>query len=150
MNSEIEARLQALQPAAPPADLRNRLLESEPPQPGKIHWLRRFAPLAAAAAAVAALMALSPFRARHPAKPQPAAASTSISPDFRVFVPIQRTSTLVDVHNIAVLDSDSARPVRFIRATWMDDTTYAGDDGHSTLRRREPRTAILSVPLDAL
>jgi hypothetical protein len=55
----------------------------------------------------------------------------------------------LDVHNVAIIDVDPSRPIRLIRATWLDDITYAGDDGHSTLRRSEPRTEILSVPLDS-
>jgi len=149
MNPDIEGRLQALRPVEPPADLLKRLLESEPPAPGKIHWLRLLAPLAAAAAA-AALIALPLLRGRHPVRPQRVAASAPAPSDFLVFVPIAHTSTLLDVHNISVIDVDPSGPVRFVRATWMEDTTYAGDDGHSTLRRREPRTAILSVPLDSL
>jgi len=149
MNPDIEGRLRALRTAEPPEDLLQRLVAAEPPAPGKIRWLRIFAPLAAAAATVA-LIALPLWRTRHAARRSPVAAAPAVQRDFRVFVPIQRTSTLVDLHNIAVIDSDTSQPVRFIRATWMDDTTYASDDGHSTLHRREPRTAILSVPLKAL
>lgn len=155
MNPDIEERLQALRPAEPPADLLKQLLASEPPAPGKIHWLRSLSPPAATAAAIAtaaavALVALPLLRPRHAVKAQPVAASVPISPDFRVFVPIAHTRTILDVHNIAIIDADPSRPVRFVRATWLDDTTYAGDDGHSTLRRSEPRSAILSIPLDAL
>ena len=149
MNPEIEARLQALRAAELPADLRNRLLDSEPPAPGKILWLRLLA-LPAAAVAAAAFIALPLWRARLPVKPQPVAAAASSTPDFLVFVPIERTRTVLDVENIAVSDADPAHPVRFVRATWLDDTTYAGDDGRSTMRRREPRTAILSIPLKSL
>jgi hypothetical protein len=149
MNPEIEARLQALRPADPPEDLRNRLLESEPPAPGKIRWLRLLA-LPAAAAAVAVLVALPLLRARHPIKPQTVGAAAPATPEFLVFVPIERTRTVLDVQSIAFSDADPAHPVRFVRATWLDDTTYAGDDGRSTMRRREPRTAILSIPLKSL
>jgi hypothetical protein len=142
MNPDIEERLQALRPAGPPADLLKRLVDSEPTAPGKIRWLRLLAPLAAAA--------LPLLRVRHPVRSQPVAASAPAPSDFLVFVPIARTSTLLDVHNIALIDANPSGPVRFVRATWLDDTTYAGDDGHSTLRRREPRTAILSIPLDSL
>ena len=157
MNRDVEERLRALRPAEPPADLLKQLLDAEPPDPGKIRWLRFLAPpaataaaIATAAAAVAALIALPLLRAHRPAKPQPIAAFAPVSPDFRVFVPIEHTRTLLDVQNIAILDTDASRPVRFVRATRLDDTTYAGDDGHSTMHRSEPRTAILSIPLDAL
>jgi hypothetical protein len=149
MNPDLEERLQALRPAEPPADLLKQLLDSEPPAPGKIRWLHLFT-RSAAAAAVAALVALPLLRGGNPAKPRPIAAAGPPPSDFRVFVPIEQTSTLLDVRNVAVSDVDPSHPIRFVRATWVDDTTYAGDDGHSTLRRREPRTEILSVPLDSL
>ena len=149
MNPDIEERLRALQAAEPTADLLKRLVDSEPPAPGKIRWLRFLPPLAAAAA-LAALAALPLLRGRHPVRPQPVAASVPAPPDFLVFVPITRTGTVLDVQNIAVSDADPFHPVRLVRATWLDDTTYAGEDGHSTMRRREPRTTILSIPLDSL
>jgi hypothetical protein len=149
VNPDIEERLRILQPAAPPADLMKRLLDSEPPAPGKIRWLRLLAAPAAAAAAIA-LLAYPLWRSRPPAKMQTVAPVAALSPDFRVFVPIKRTSTLLDVHDIAIIDADPSRPIRFVRATWLDDTTYAGDDGHSTMHRQEPRTTILSAPLNSL
>jgi hypothetical protein len=149
MNPDIEERLRALRPAAPPPDLMKRLLDSEPPAPGKIRWLRLLAAPTAAAAAIA-LLAYPLWRSRLPARTQAVAPVAPLSPDFRVFVPIKRTSTLLDVHAIAIIDADPSRPVRFLRATWLDDTTYAGDDGHSTMHRQEPRTAILSEPLNSL
>ena len=37
---------------------------------------------------------------------------------------------------------------RLVRATWLDDITYAGDDGRSTFRRQEPRSEIIPVALE--
>ena len=47
-----------------------------------------------------------------------------------------------------MIEREPARPFRLVRATWLDDITYAGDDGHSTLRRREPRSEIIPVALE--
>jgi hypothetical protein len=149
VNQDIEERLLGLRPAEPPAEFMERLVSSEPSAPGKIRWVLFIGPLAAAAA-VAAFMALPLLRPRQPAKPQPVAASDPPASDFRVFVPIEQTSTLLDVHNVAVIDVDPSRPIRLIRATWLDDITYTGDDGRSTMHRREPRTEIVSIPLDTL
>ncbi len=66
-----------------------------------------------------------------------------------MFLPIQETSTLVGVENVTVVDTEPAHPVRFVRATWIDDVTYAGDDGRSTIHHREPRAEVISITLEA-
>ena len=141
MSDDLEERLRALQPGAPPPDLMRDLLAAEPPSPGKIRWLRFALPLSAAAA-----LALAFVLHRDPA--QPAVAAGPQPSDFRVFLPIERTSTLVDVREVAVIEREPAHPYRLVRATWVDDITYAGDDGHSTLRRQEPRSEIIPVALE--
>ena len=139
MSDDLEERLRALQPAAPPPDFIRSLLAAAPPSPGKIRWLRFAIPLSAAAA-----LALAFGLHREP--PPARAAEPS---DFRVFLPVAQTSTLVEVRDVAVIEREPARPFRLVRATWLDDITYAGDDGRSTLRRREPRTEIIPVVLES-
>ena len=144
MSDDLEQRLRALQPADPPQDLIRSLLAAAPPSPGKICWLRFAIPLSAAAA-----LALAFVLHREPV-PAPAVAAAPKPSDFRVFLPIAQTSTLIEVRDVAVIDREPARPYRVVRATWLDDITYAGDDGHSTLRRREPRSEIIRVALETL
>lgn len=145
MSDELEPRLRALQPAAPPADLLRRLLAAAPPSPGKIRWLPFALPLSAAAA-----LALAFGLHRAPVPAAPAAPSAARPSDFHVFLPIAHTSTLIEVRDVALIDREPARPYRLVRATWLDDTTYAGDDGHSKLRRREPRSELLHIALETL
>ena len=142
MNDDIEERLRALRPADPEPERMRELLAAEPPAPGKIRWVRFAVPLSAAAA-IALFFTL--HRAPEPAPVFKAAAQPS---DFRVFLPIAQTSTLVEVRDVAVIEREPTRPYRLVRATWLDDITYAGDDGHSTLRRREPRSEIIPVALE--
>ena len=143
-DDDLAQRLRALQPAEPPPALLRELLAAGP---GKIHWLKVFAlPLAAAAAiALAFLLQADRETASHPASARAAALSPS---DFRVFIPIERTSTLLEVRDVAVIDREPARPVRVVRATWLDEVTYAGDDGRSRFRRQEPRSEIIPVALE--
>ena len=143
-DDDLEHRLRALQPAAPPPGLIRELLVAEPSSPAKIRWIRFAIPLAAAAA-VALVFLLK--NDRQIAAPPAFAAGPSPS-DFRVFIPIERTSTLVELRDVAVVDRDPRRPVRIVRATWLDDITYAGDDGRSTIRRQEPRSEIIPVALE--
>lgn len=143
MSEDLEQRLRALQPAEPPPALIRELVAAAPPASEKIRWLRFAMPLGAAAALALGFLL-------HPREPQRAPAFTSdASPsDFRVFLPIAQTSTLIEVRDVALIDRDPARTYRLVRATWLDDITYAGDDGHSTLRRREPRTEVIPVALE--
>jgi hypothetical protein len=49
---------------------------------------------------------------------------------------------------LGVVDVAPARPVRLLRTTWIDDTTFRGDDGRSTIRRATPRETIIPVALE--
>ena len=142
-DDDLEQRLRGLQPAEPPRALLRELLAAEP---GKIHWLKFALPFAAAAA-IALGFLIRPDRdsTGHPAPALAAALSPS---DFRVFIPIERTSTLLEVRDVAVIDREPTRPVRVVRATWLDDVIYAGDDGRSQFRRQEPRSEIIPVALE--
>ena len=144
MNEDIEVRLRALEPAAPPPELMRELIAAEPPAPGKIHWFRFALPLSTAA--VIAFYFL--IKVERPEKLAPVVAAGPSPADFRVFLPIEQTSTLVEVREVAVVDREPSRPYRLVRATWLDDITYAGDDGRSTLRRQEPRSEIIPVALE--
>lgn len=142
MSDDLEQRLRALQPAGPPPELMRDLFAAEPTSPGKIRWLPFAIPLGAAAA-----LALAFVLHREPVAAPMIAAGPQPS-DFRVYLPVERTSTLVEMRDVAVVEREPARPYRLVRATWLDDITYAGDDGQSTLRRREPRSEIIRVALE--
>jgi hypothetical protein len=143
MSDDLERRLAALRPADLPSELQARIAEA-PPAHGKIRWLWA-ATFPLAAAAVWLFMP-----AVQPPAPQAAPAVRAPRPsDFHVYIPVHRTSTLVGVENIAVVDSAPAHPIQLVRATWIDDVTYAGDDGHSTIHHREPRAQIIPITLHA-
>ena len=144
MNEDIEARLRALEPAAPPPELIRELIAAKPPAPGEIHWFHFALPLSTAAVLAFCFL----IKVERPEKPAPVVAAGPSPADFRVFLPIEQTSTLVEVRDVAVVDREPSRPYRLVRATWLDDITYAGDDGRSTLRRWEPRSEIIPVALE--
>ena len=143
IDDELEKRLAALRPADLPPGLQARLA-APPVARGKIRWLWAAA-LPLATAAVWLFMPAVQPPAPLPT-PEPPAAQL---PDLRVYLPIRQTSTLVSVENLAVIDAGPANPIRVVRATWIDDVTYAGDDGHSTIRHRAPRSQIIPVALTA-
>jgi len=135
VNDELEQRLAAMSPAELPPALHTRLAGARPTR--KVRWLYFATPLAAAAVW---MLVMSLHRPKPARGPQPS--------DFRVFLPVEETSTLVEARDIAFIDADPARPVRLVRTTWLDDITYRGDDGR-TLRRQEPRVEFIPVVLEA-
>jgi hypothetical protein len=143
VNDELEQRLAALRPANLPPALQARLA-APPVARGKIRWLWA-ATVPLAAAAVWLLMPAVQRPASLPTLPGPAPQPA----DFHVYIPVHRTSTLVGVENLAVIDTEPAHPVRLMRATWIDDVTYAGDDGHSTIHHQVPRAQIIPITLEA-
>ena len=141
MNDDLEQRLAALRPAELPSELQGRLA-APPVARGKIRWLWIGAPLAAAACL------LVMFGTRHHAGPAPKLAHQPTPSDYHVYLPVKQTATLVRVEDLAVIDAGRANPIRLVRATWIDDVTYAGDDGHSTVHRREPHAEIIPIALE--
>jgi hypothetical protein len=140
----LEARLRAMRPAELPPNLADSLFRA---RPRRIHWLAFAAPLAAAAVWIVA------FLMSHREGPTNlvADAGSKYAPlqpsDLRVLVPIEERSTLVGVRDLGVLDAVPTRPVRLMSYRWIDDTTFRGDDGHSTFRRSQPREQIVPVVL---
>jgi hypothetical protein len=140
----LEARLRAMRPAELPPELVDSLMRAKP---RRIHWLTWVAPLAAAAVWLIAFLAWP----RQGATDLIAGAGSKHPPlqpsDLHVFVPIEERSTLVEVLDLGILDTVPSRPVRLLSYRWIDDTTFRGDDGRSTLRRTEPREQIVPVVL---
>ena len=146
----LEERLRALRPGALPPDLLNRLLAAEPP-PVR-HRSLRFPAVAGAfvLAVIVLTVALVARWQRPPASSAPALARQPVTPqpaDFRVYLPAARNSTLLSVSEGAVVDAGPERQMRLVRAVWLDDTTYIGDD-RTVLHRQTARTEIIPVALD--
>jgi len=139
----IEVRLRAMRPAEVPPPLFDSLSGA---RPRRIHWLAFAAPLAAAAVWVVAFLSWPRAGTTPPANT--ASDSELLQPsDLRVFVPVEEKSTLVGIQDLGLVETIPTRPVRVMRYTWIDDTTFRGDDGESTMRRTQPREQIVPVVL---
>ena len=138
----IEARLRAMRPAELPPELAASLVRAKPV---RLHWLIWTAPLAAAAVWLAALILQT--HSPSTSDPKVTAIEGTQPSDLRVFVPIEEKSTLVDVEDLGLVENSPSRPMRVLRYTWIDDTTFRGDDGRSTMRRTQPREQIVPVAL---
>lgn len=156
--SDLEARLQILRPAMLPPDLLKRLQAAESP-PVRHRSLRSLLLTGALGALAAVLLATGLLTRWHrgPATPPPTARPLVQQPpfaapnpsDLRVFLPTTRRSTLLGLSEGEVIDAGPERQVRLVRAVWLDDTTYVGDD-RSTLHRHVARTEVIPVALEPL
>jgi hypothetical protein len=147
----LEERLRALQPAELPPGLMRELRGVEPVRSQWFRWVWA-APLAAAAT----WLILGQLTHHGPPPSAPASLlaragtprSTVLPSDFRVFVPVSESSHLLGISDLGVVDTSPTQAVRLLRTTWIDDTTFRGDDGRSTIRRAKPRETIIPVALD--
>lgn len=165
-DDQMETYLREMSPASLPSALLGRLLATPLPAPRRevdatIHWLFFAGPplaLAALLFAVALLDGLStprnlppppsvvlqPLPVVHP--PPPAGPQPS---DYRVFLPVAQHSTLLHLGPGIVVEAGQHGPLRLMKARWLDDTTYVGDD-HSTFHRRTARTEFIVVAFNIL
>jgi hypothetical protein len=147
--NDIEARLTRLQPAEPPAVLMERLLGAQPANTQWVPWAWA-APLAAAATWL--ILGQLTNHGLPPSTPASQIARADVSTvepsDFRVFIPVSERSHLVGVSDLGIVNAAPTQPVRLIRTTWIDDTTFRGDDGRSLMRRAAPRETIIPVSLE--
>ena len=145
---EVPARLRALRPTGLLSPwLNQRLAGRWPPA-----WhSQRGRPLLAGSLAMlgATLLAASLLvfgRGRSPV----ASTAPPTAAKYRVYVPARQRSTLLSVSEGKVVQiGPEQRPVRRVRAVWLDETTYVGQD-RSVLHRRITRTETISVALEAL
>ncbi len=133
----FEVRLQKLRPAPIPDALLERLAAAKPVS-RKIHWLAFALPFTAAAAVI-----LLGFLFR---EPQTLARSSLQPSDFRVFLPVEARSELLDVRDLGVIET-AGLPMRLMHCTWLDDITYRDSDA-STLRRASQREQIIPITLE--
>lgn len=145
-DEELESRLHALRPAPMPDALVRRLKSRKPTHPLTMAMV-----LGAMALTVMLVTWLADQAHLTPktSRPEAVAGQSSSLDDLRVYLPIQQTSTLVKIEDIGLLETDPQRPIQLMRTTWLDDVTYRGDDGVSTLQRQESRTEIIPVVLHA-
>lgn len=143
LEEALEARLRAMRPAELPPSLAESISRAKP---RRVHWLAFAAPLAAAAVFMVAFVAW-PRAGEGPSALASSEADALEPSDLRVFIPIEEKSTLVGVQDLGTVETNPAQPIRVMRYTWIDDTTFRGDDGQSILRRTEPREQIVPVVL---
>jgi hypothetical protein len=146
-NDPLERRLRGLRPAKMPLELTLRL---ESQRPRRLTWLSFAVPLAAAAVWFLVFY-VAPRNGESNSIASNASSegsSLTASTDLRVFVPVEEKSTLVGVSELGVVEDDPVRPVRLMRCSWQDDTTFQSDDGRSTLRQTAPREQIIPVALE--
>ncbi len=159
-NDAVSSLLEALRPAAPSPELLSRLSAARPiartvvPRSAKIiafiPRLSMAAALIALAGAIAwkflpaageDLVADSTPAAGEPASPPLATAVLAPA----VLAPAQSRQRLIGWQDLGVARDEQSRPVRYVRAQWLDDETYLQPNGAPPLRQERVREEIVPV-----
>ena len=149
--------LTRIRPAAPSADLMERLLAARPavfeapvPKSKVIAFLPR---LASAAAVFAVTGAVLWFSLPHntpsdvvTSPPPPSTPKAGVTA-FRYLAPQESRQELLGVRDLGFTRDAQSRPVRLMHATWLDNTTYSQGDGTPPVRESRVRDEILPVVL---
>lgn len=160
---ELENLLGRLSPAAPPAELMERLRAARPEchAPEKVVSFpgRRWLPLAAAAC-LALVLALAlqhgkpdrkvtgtPGGGDQPAVPHPAPGPAGAKSKR---VPLEAWQHLMEVRYCGMGEDQQQRPVKLYQTTWLDEVIYRDGDGDGRVRESTVRQEILPVSVKTL
>jgi hypothetical protein len=141
-DEEIEALLGKLAPAPPDPALMARLRAARP-RPVILRpafW----GPLAAAAAAVIAGIAVSGNQAAKigPEQPRP-----ELAGEVPKRVPVASKQHLMEVVDLGVVENAAEQPVRLIRTTWLDEIYYVSAPGQTPEKESQVREEVMPVAL---
>ena len=143
--------LEGLRPAAPSAELMQRLLAARPAfqRPREKPKIVSFLPLLARAAVVAAIAGTATWflTADRPTQitvvtPPPATGPAADG------VPQQSFQRLLGMKDLGFARDAQQRPVRLMHATWLDDNTYVPANGAPPVHESRVRDEIVPVVLN--
>ncbi|HEX2748699.1 MAG TPA: hypothetical protein VHM91_11915 [Verrucomicrobiales bacterium] len=154
-NDPAALLLARIRPAAPSAELMQRLLAARPapaftraPERKVIRFLPRLATCAAAfAIAGTAAWFLLPRDSQEVAATPPPAAQQPQVTSLRFLAPQESSQELLGVRDLGFARDAQNRPVRLMHATWRDDDTYRQGDNAPPVRESRVRDEILPVVL---
>jgi hypothetical protein len=152
-NDPAAVLLTRIRPAAPSAELMQRLLAARPvviAPPVPQSKVVRFLPRLTAAAAVFAIAGAAAWYFREPGQPQvahtpPPAPKPEVA--LRYLAPQESRQELLGVRDLGFARDAQNRPVRLMHATWLDDNAYSQGDGTPPVREARVRDEILPVVL---
>ena len=145
--------LEGLRPAAPSAELMQRLLAARPAlqRPGAKEKAKvvSFLPLLARAAVVASIAGTATWylMADRPALETASTPPTAAGPAAAAS-PQQSLQRLLGMSDLGFARDAQHRPVRLMRATWLDDNTYIPSNGAPPVRESRVRDEIVPVVLN--
>jgi len=144
--------LEGLAPAAPPADLLQRLRAARPAftaPPPKSKFLT-FLPVFARAAVVAAIAGTATWYLLPGGAPQETIATSppAANPAVAASAPGESLQRLLGMRDLGFARDAQHRPVRLMHATWLDDNTYIPSNGSPPVREARVRDEIVPVVLN--
>lgn len=151
----LERELERLSPVQPDEALMQRLRSARQkvrvaPRPQGFgekvsRWLAEWwwAPVGATAV-LAGGLALAPYEnwsSRQRSEPAPGQTR-------KVFTPELVDNYLMDAQDLGVFLDDQQHPFKLVRATWVDETKFKGDDGASRMLMTDAREQFIPVALE--
>lgn len=151
----VESLLGRFGPAAPPADFMERLRAARPvlspvaaPRRAKVVAFPFLPHLTAAAAAIVAGLATWHFMKPAVDAPGPDGGVELAGAEVKGMAPQQSTQRLMGVLDMGIARDEQRRPVRLMRATWIDDDIYPHSGGQQPVREARVREEIVPVVLN--
>ena len=142
--------LDGLRPAAPSADLMQRLIAARPASqpPQEKAKVISFFPLLARAAVVATLAGTATWYLMADKAPQANPTATPVAAASAEGAPQQSLQRLLGMRDLGFARDAQQRPVRLMHATWLDDNTYVPSNGAPPVREARVRDEIVPVVLN--
>ena len=150
-NSPAALLLEGLRPAAPSADLMQRLLAARPalqrpPENAKVISLF---PMLARAAVVAAIAGTATwYLMADRATPETVSSPPPATGPVADGAPQQSLQRLLGMRDLGFARDARQRPVRLMHATWLDDNTYLPPNGAPPVHEARVRDEIVPVVLN--
>ena len=142
--------LNGLRPAAPSADLMQRLMAARPASqpPQSKSKVISFLPLLARAAVVATLAGTATWYLMADKAPQANPTTHPVAAAAAESGPQQSLQRLLGMRDLGFARDAQQRPVRLMHATWLDDSTYVPSNGAPPVREARVRDEIVPVVLN--
>lgn len=143
-DEKFEALLRQVKPAAPSAELLERLRATRPAAPARPNIIRFILPLAAAAALVIGLTLHFSDNTSAPTKTEPAVAQSA------TVRPVQQTDCVLGAREVGIFRAPDGRPYRVVQSVGIGSETWEDTATGERKTRTFPQQQVLLVSMNSI